>query len=118
MITFRGGINYIPILQMRTLSFKQPTPEPELQIIAHVTHCLSCLMPSLVLDATQSPQPKFHDPSFLTSFGWFTCSEFPSVPTSIPASPASGPGMEISRKAASEFYQSLMSAIYELFTLY
>ena len=57
-----------------------PTPKLELQITAHKTHCLAFLMPSFILDAPQNhPQPKLQDPSFLTSFCWFTCSEFPSV---------------------------------------
>lgn len=117
-IIFWGSMNIIPILQMGTLRFREAKESKHLYSKAWApnhtpkTHCLAFMMPSLALDAPQNhPQPKFQDPPFLTSFCWFTCSEFPSVlevandtSTSIPSSPALGPKIEISRKAAPQIW--------------
>lgn len=80
---------------------QQPTPGSELQIIAHTTHCLSFLMPSFVLKVPQPPPPAqipwvfFPHLFLLVYLLWISF-----VPISNQSSPASGPGMEISRKAA------------------
>ena len=85
-IIFWGSMSIIPILQMGTLRFREAKESKHLHSKAWApnhtpkTHCLAFMMPSFALDAPQNHlQPKLQDPPFLTSFCWFTCSEFPSV---------------------------------------